>query len=215
MNWTHIFDTLEEAVGRNPLPSVSEIAGGKRDPFRILISTLLSLRTKDEVTYPASLRLFKEGDTPEALLNMSRARIEELIYPVGFYKTKALRIHEISRILLEQYGGTVPADRDSLLAFPGVGLKTANLVLGLGFNQPYICVDTHVHRISNRLGWVRTKTPEETEKALSVLVPPEGMVRINELMVLFGQRICRPVSPYCSQCPLLPECPQNGVDKKR
>lgn len=214
-DWRRILDILENEVGRNALPSVSELAEGGRDPFRILISTVLSLRTKDEVTLAASLRLFARADTPRTLGSVPLNEIQRLIYPVGFYLTKGERILGICRILLEKYGGRVPDTQAELLALPGVGLKTANLVLGLGYGQPYLCVDTHVHRIANRLGWIVSKTPEETEKKLSPHIPQEAMVRINELMVLFGQKICRPQSPWCSRCPLAADCDRVGVTKSR
>jgi endonuclease-3 len=213
--WRRILDTLEREVGKNKLPSVSELAEGGRDPFRILISTILSLRTKDEVTLAASLRLFARADTPQTLVAVPVDEIRRLIYPVGFYLTKGERIADICRILLDRYNGRVPDTQEDLLALPGVGLKTANLVLGLGYGKPYLCVDTHVHRIANRLGWIKTKTAEETEKKLSPHIPPESMVRINELMVLFGQTICRPQSPWCSRCPLAEDCPRVGVERSR
>lgn len=197
------------------LPSVSAVAALKHDPFRILISTLISLRTKDDVTLAASQRLFEAADTPEEMLKLSQEDIQQLIYPAGFYKTKAQRIREISAILIKVWDGKVPNDRDSLLELPGVGRKTANLTLNLGFGVDAICVDTHVHRISNRLGWAHTKTPDDTELVLEKKLPQEFWIPINELMVAFGQLICTPQSPRCSECPLNADCPRIGVTKSR
>jgi endonuclease III len=213
--WADFFATVKAALGDKRLPSVSELANGKRDPYRILISTVLSLRTKDEVTFAAATRLFAAADSPAAMVAQSEEAIATTIYPVGFYKTKARSILAISHILIERHGSKVPADREALLALPGVGLKTANLTLALGYDLPFICVDTHVHRISNRLGWVDTKTPEKTEAALSAIVPAEFSLTINELFVLFGQSVCAPVSPRCSACPFTKTCPRRGVGKSR
>jgi endonuclease-3 len=206
---------VERAVEEHKIPSVSEVAGTERDPFKILISTVISLRTKDEVTIEASKRLFAEAPDPAAMRGLDEEKIRELIYPAGFYRVKAKNIREICRILIGKHGGRVPGDRDSLLALPGVGLKTANLTLSIGYGQPYICVDTHVHRISNRLGWVSTSTPEKTEKALMEVLPQHFWIQINELFVRFGQALCSPVSPRCSLCPLAERCPRLGVKKSR
>lgn len=175
------------------------------DPFRILIACIISLRTKDEVTAESSARLFRLAATPRTMLRLPAARIARAIFPAGFYNVKARQIRGISRTLIEKHGGKVPADMDALLAMDGVGRKTANLVLGNAFGIPAICVDTHVHRISNRLGWVKTKTPEETEVALRELLPKRLWVPINWRLVEYGKRICQPVSPWCSKCPLGPE----------
>jgi len=198
------------------VPIVSELAS-KTDatPFHVLVSTLLSLRTKDEVTAAGAARLFESAATPEAMLSLSRETIEDLIYPVGFYHTKAQRLRTISRILIDQYGGAVPDTMDELLALPGVGRKTANLVLVEGFDQPGICVDTHVHRISNRIGYVNTTTPDQTEMCLREQLPLKYWKRYNEMLVAFGQMICRPVSPFCSRCPAETMCPQIGVTRHR
>lgn len=205
----------------------------KRNPFRTLISCIISLRTKDEVTAESSRRLFAIAATPKAMLRLSAARIARTIYPAGFYNVKARQIRGISRTILERHAGRVPADMDALLAMDGVGRKTANLVLGHAFGLPSICVDTHVHRISNRLGWVRTRTPEETEFALRDFLPRRLWVPINWWLVEYGKRICQPVSPWCSKCPLGPErssrsgnphrskgrlrpiCPRRGVARSR
>jgi endonuclease-3 len=186
-----------------------------RNPFLVLVSCILSLRTKDSVSLPASKRLFKQAQTPQALLLLSAVTIEKLIYPTGFYHQKTKQLLAICSILLEKYQGTVPNTLEKLMALPGVGPKTANLVLSEGFGIPAICVDTHVHRISNRLGLVQTKNPAETEKALTLLLPKQYWSEYNKLMVMWGQNICVPISPKCSICPLLPLCPQIGVSKHR
>ena len=213
--WDRIIRTIEGSVERVVLPSVSFIAEDGPAPFRILISTMISLRTKDEVTLPASLRLFKRADTPETMVKLSADEIEKLIYPAGFYKTKAQNILKTSRIIIKEFGGRVPGQREKLMSLPGVGLKTANLVLSLGFQIDAICVDTHVHRIANRLGWVETKSPDDTEKELSRVLPVKHWIPINELLIFFGQQICRPQSPFCSRCPLRLKCPRCGVTRSR
>ncbi len=187
----------------------------RRDPFRILIACLLSLRTKDETTGPASERLFALAGTPETMLRLTPRRIERAIFPVGFYRTKARVIRGVCRDLLARYGGAVPGSLEALLAFKGVGRKTANLVVTVGFGKPGICVDTHVHRISNRLGFVRTKTPEQTEFALRKKLPRRYWVELNDLLVAFGQNVCQPVSPRCSICPVRGLCPRIGVIRSR
>jgi endonuclease III len=197
------------------VPSITLIAGRGSSPFEILISTLLSLRTKDQVTLEAATRLFEKAKTPAAMRRLDSQTIETLIYPVGFYVTKAKRILEISRILMDRFGGGVPDDMDQLLELPGVGRKTANLVLVEGFGIPAICVDTHVHRISNRIGYVNTRTPERTEAALRKKLPRRHWIKYNELLVAFGQAVCRPVSPFCSRCPVAGMCRKIGVDRHR
>jgi endonuclease-3 len=186
-----------------------------RDPFKILVGTILSLRTKDETTGPAAARLFVLAGTAEETLRLSAEQIAKAIYPVGFYRTKARTILEICRTLVERYGGRVPDTMEQLLALKGVGRKTANLVLTLGFQAPAICVDTHVHRISNRWGYVRTKTPEDTEFALRRKLPKVYWPVYNDLLVAFGQNICKPISPLCSRCPLDAICPKVGVTQHR
>ena len=185
------------------------------DPFRILIGCLLSLRTKDDVSYPATERLFRRADTPAKMLRLRRETISKLIYPVGFYRRKAEQIHEICRALLHRYEGKVPDTIDELLSLPGVGRKTANLVVTLGFGRPGICVDTHVHRISNRLGWVRTRNPHQTEQALRALLPGRHWIPINEILVRHGQNLCKPLSPICSECPVRKDCRRKGVTRSR
>ncbi|HVN75737.1 MAG TPA: endonuclease III [Thermoanaerobaculaceae bacterium] len=187
----------------------------KGDPFRLLVACVISLRTKDAVTAQASARLFAVARTPEGVAALPETRIAKLIFPAGFYNTKARQIRAIARRIATEHGGTVPPDREALLAFAGVGRKTANLVLGLGFGIPAICVDTHVHRVSNRLGLVRTKTPEQTEHALERVLPRRYWIDINDLLVTFGQQICHPTSPWCSRCPLAARCPRVGVTRSR
>jgi endonuclease-3 len=186
-----------------------------RDPFKILIGCLLSLRTKDETTGPAAARLFALAGTAEAMLQLTVAQIAAAIYPVGFYRTKAASILAICRTLLEQHGGQVPDTMEGLLNLKGVGRKTANLVLTMGFLQPAICVDTHVHRISNRWRYVRTSTAEGTELALRRKLPKAYWMVYNDLLVSFGQNICKPTSPLCGQCPLDDSCPKIGVKRHR
>lgn len=195
-------------------PAVTQVAS-RQDPFQVLISTILSLRTKDEVTLAASERLFKRAKTPHDLLGLSEKEISRVIYPVGFYKTKAKRIREISQTLLTSYGGKVPERLEELLKLKGVGRKTANLVLTLGFRKLGICVDTHVHRISNRWGLVKTKTPEQTEFALRKILPEKYWIPYNDLLVAFGQTLCRPISPWCSRCPIETFCEKAGVTTQR
>ncbi|WP_029522438.1 endonuclease III [Persephonella sp. KM09-Lau-8] len=211
-----VLDILEKEFPKWNAPVVSLMAKREhRTPFQILISTIISLRTKDEVTAEASERLFKLADNPYDMLKLSEEEIAKAIYPAGFYRNKAKTIKEISRILVEKYNGHVPNSLEELLKLPGVGRKTANLVLALSFNKPAICVDVHVHRITNRLGFVKTKTPEETEQELMKKVPREYWNKINDLLVAFGQTICKPVSPFCSKCPVSQYCEKVGVDRHR
>jgi endonuclease III len=206
---------MRGAIAGARTPSVTEIANRDRDPFRILISTILSLRTKDEVTTAASGRLFALADTPRALAALSPRTIERAIFPAGFYRTKARTVRDVARRIDEEFGGRVPDTIEALLEFRGVGRKTAALVVSLGYGREAICVDTHVHRISNRLRWVKTRTPGETERALMILLPRRHWIGINDTMVSFGQRVCLPVSPRCSTCPLFVDCPREGVARHR
>ena len=196
-------------------PIVTLMAETYESPFRVLISCILSLRTQDSTTAKASHRLFAAADTPQAMLQLTARQIEQLIYPVGFYKTKAKNIVEICRRLVDQYGGKVPDEIDELLKLKGVGRKTANLVVTLGYKKPGICVDTHVHRISNRWGYIATKTPEKSEFALRHKLPPKYWIEYNDLLVSFGQHLCRPISPVCSQCPVKAYCRRIGVTVRR
>ncbi len=186
-----------------------------RDPFRILISCLLSLRTKDRTTAQASERLFALATKPAAMLKLTRRRIERAIFPVGFYRTKAKSIHAICRRLLAVYGGLVPDSIDELLTLSGVGRKTANLVVTVGYLKPGICVDIHVHRISNRWGYIKTKTPEDSEQALRGKLPMQYWMTYNDLLVPYGQHLCQPVSPFCSRCKLANYCDRVGVVRSR
>jgi endonuclease-3 len=185
------------------------------DPFRILVSCILSLRTKDEVTYPATERLFAKARDPKGMLELTQSAIAKAIYPVGFYRTKAKQIRAISKLILSRHGGRVPETIEELLLLPGVGRKTANLTVTLGFGKPGICVDTHVHRIANRLGWVATKTPDDTEAALRLALPRRWWIPVNETLVRHGQQVCKPISPLCSICAVERRCPQVGVDRRR
>ncbi len=210
-----IVRTLKREVRRWNPTAVGQVAEDSHDPFRILISCLLSLRTKDEVTAGASARLFRLADTPATMLQLREKTIARVIYPVGFYRTKARVIRGVCRSLIAQYAGRVPDDIDELLRLKGVGRKTANLVVSIGYGRPAICVDTHVHRISNRWGYVRTRTPEETEQALRRKLPRRHWIVYNDLLVSFGQNICKPVSPLCSRCPVAGYCAKVGVTKSR
>jgi endonuclease-3 len=185
------------------------------DPFRILVACVLSLRTKDEVTYPAAERLFARADDPRAMLALSERAIAKTIYPVGFYRTKATQIRALSRVLLARHAGRVPDSIEELLTLPGVGRKTANLTITLGFGKPGICVDTHVHRIANRLGFVATRSPDESEAALRRVLPRRWWIPINETLVRHGQQICKPLSPLCSACVVGSRCPKIGVTRRR
>ncbi len=202
---------LRREVPKWDTPVVTLMAETYESPFRVLISCILSLRTQDATTAKASHRLFAVADSPQAMLKLSAKKIEKLIYPVGFYKTKAKNILEICRILITSYGGKVPDEIDELLKLKGVGRKTANLVVTLGYSKPGICVDTHVHRISNRWGYIQTTTPEKSEFALRAKLPKQYWIQYNDLLVRFGQHTCRPISPVCSSCPVRKYCDRVGV----
>lgn len=210
-----VMASLEDAVCVWDTPAVTIISQRDGDPFKVLISCILSLRTKDTTTGAASRRLFSLTDTPEKIRQLQLQQIEQAIYPVGFYRNKAVQIKEICQQLVEKYDGSVPESIEELLKFKGVGRKTANLVVTLGFGKPGICVDTHVHRICNRWGYVATKTPDETEFRLREILPGKYWLRINDLLVAFGQNLCRPVSPFCSKCPIAGYCQRNNVLKNR
>jgi endonuclease-3 len=214
-NIDRVIYSLKKATKAYTLPIVSAVALDRKNPYLILISCILSLRTRDKTAAEASTRLFLLASGPAAMLLLGRARIQKLIYPVGFYRTKAKAIVAMSRQIIEEHAGKVPRTIEGLLALPGVGRKTANLVLGLGYNIPAICVDTHVHRISNILGWVKTRTPEQTEYALQRLLPKKHWIEINELLVIYGQNLCQPVSPWCSRCVIRRDCARIGVVKSR
>lgn len=190
---------------------VTRISKKDKDPFKVLVSTVLSSRTKDEITEEASERLFSVVKKPEDILKLSLNKLEKLIYPVGFYRVKAKRLKELSEHLVKKYDGKVPDDLDKLLELPGVGRKTANLVITLAFNKYGICVDTHVHRIVNRWGYVKTRTPAETEVALRKKLPKKYWKKINNLLVVFGKSVCKPLRPMCSSCDISKYCPKIGV----
>lgn len=216
MDVEKIVVTLRRATeGLVPPASCTIVSRYGRDPFLVLIGCILSLRTKDTVSLPASCRLFERAKTPAAMLAIPTEIIASIIYPVGFYRRKAVTICKISDELLARYHGLVPHTLEELLALPGVGLKTANLVLAEGFGIPALCVDTHVHRISNRLGLVKTKTPEETEAALRRVLPQQYWIEWSRLLVMLGQNICVPISPFCSKCPVRAECGRVGVTRSR
>ena len=185
------------------------------DPFRILIGCLISLRTKDEVSYTATDRLFSRAKTPHDMRRLREATVASLIYPAGFYRVKAKQIRAISRMLIERWSAAVPSTIDELIELPGVGRKTANLVVTLGFDLPGICVDIHVHRICGRLGWVNAKTPDQTEVVLRRKLPEAWWIPINETLVRHGQQVCKPTSPICSTCPVDRDCPKKGVTRRR
>lgn len=185
-----------------------------KDPYLVLIACILSLRTNDRTTYPATLRMLELAKTPEEMMQVKEEELAKTIYPVGFYKNKAGQIIELSRRIIEEYNGSVPSSIDELCKFRGVGRKTANLVMTLGFGEPAICVDVHVHRIFNRLGYVKTKTPEETEFALREKLPVEFWIPINTLMVTHGQNICKPITPKCGECPISAFCDKLILSKK-
>jgi len=204
--------TLKKEVQQWKVPAVGHYT---QTPFTVLISCILSLRTQDKTTHEASDRLFRLAKTPRKMVKLSTAAIQKAIYPVGFYKTKAENIKKICEILLSKSNGKVPDDLDALLELPGVGRKTANLVVTLGYGTPGICVDTHVHRITNRWGYVQTKTPEQTEMALRKKLPPEYWIIINDLLVSYGQNLCKPISPLCSTCRIRSYCDRKGVKVSR
>lgn len=208
------FKLIEAQTRKFAAPWV-EVESRRRDPYRVLVSCILSLRTKDETTARASKRLFKVADTPAAMIKLAPKRMQSLIYPVGFYRNKSKSIIDISHSIIREHDGRVPDDLDSLLSLKGVGRKTANLVLSQGFNKPAVCVDTHVQRISNRLGWVDTVSPEETETKLMEIFPRQQWSKLNSILVKFGQNICKPVSPWCSRCLVNRHCPKRGVSRNR
>jgi endonuclease III len=203
---------LKREIRRWPVPALAKYV---ETPFTVLISCILSLRTQDRTTVAASDRLFAIATTPDSLLAVPVKKVERAIYPVSFYRTKARTIHAICERLLSNHGGEVPPDLDELLALPGVGRKTANIVVTLGFKKAGIAVDTHVHRISNRLGYVRTRTPDKTEMALRRKLPPRYWIVFNDLLVTYGQNLCKPISPHCSKCKIGSYCKRIGVKTSR
>jgi len=205
---------LKKAVRKFPTPSVTLIAK-KNDPFAVLVSCIISLRTRDEVTELASARLFTLAKLPAELLKLSNTKIEKAIYPAAFYRNKTKSLKELCQVLVKEYSGQVPNKLEELLKLKGVGRKTANLTLILGHNKPGICVDIHVHRISNRWGYVKTKSPDETEMVLREILPKRFWKGYNDLLVSFGQNLCKPVSPFCGSCPVEYQCPKIGVNRFR
>ncbi|MBM4119932.1 MAG: endonuclease III domain-containing protein [Nitrospira sp.] len=206
---------LRKEIAQWQEPIVGVVAKQSRDPFCVLIACVLSLRTKDKTTAEASARLFKLARTPRTLLTLPVRTIEKAIFPVGFYRNKAKQIHDICRRILDVYDGRTPDTLEELLTLNGVGRKTANLTVTVGYGKPGICVDIHVHRISNRWGYVKTKTPEETEEALRTKLPKQYWITYNDLLVPYGQNLCQPVSPWCSKCKLTQYCDRVGVTKSR
>jgi len=213
---SRVIQILRRETEKFSLPSVSQIAIPKKDrPFRVLISCILSLRTKDEVTFPASERLFDRAPDMDSMARLDPKEIEKIIYPVGFYRNKARQIPEICRRLIQEFKKKVPDEIEELLKLKGVGRKTANLVRTVGYGKPGICVDTHVHRISNRLGLVKTKDPHQTEFKLREILPERYWIDYNDLLVTWGQNICKPISPICSRCGIEKFCGKVGVTTKR
>ncbi|MBA4416310.1 MAG: endonuclease III [Syntrophus sp. (in: bacteria)] len=209
-----MMDILKKYL-KNNVPVITKLSQKERNPFLVLVGTLLSLRTKDETTEKAMERLMARAKTPEEILGLSDKELQGLIYPVGFYRNKAQTLKDVSQIIIGKYSGMVPDTIDELLTIKGVGRKTANLVLNEGYGKLGICVDVHVHRISNRIGLVDTRNPHETEDALRRLLPEKYWIVYNTLLVAFGQRLCKPVSPMCNICPIAHLCPQIGVIKHR
>lgn len=201
-------DKIVEALksAKQPQSDFVKLMDSFNNPYLVLIACILSLRTNDKTTYPATLRMLELGKTPEEFAKLNPKVLEKAIYPVGFYTNKARQIIELSEELVEKYNCKVPDTIDELCKFKGVGRKTANLVLSEGFNKPAICVDVHVHRISNRLGYVKTKTPEETEFALRKKLPEKYWIDINSLFVTHGQNVCKPINPKCFECPIANYC---------
>lgn len=211
----YVIRRLQREYDRGEAPVVTLIALGTGDPFQVLTSCILSLRTQDATTAKAAQRLFAFGGDAESLARADVESVERAIYPVGFYRTKAPQLVAIAKRIVEEFDGVVPDDIETLLEFKGVGRKTANLVVTAGYGKPGICVDTHVHRISNRWGYVETKTPEKTEMALRAKLPKRYWIHYNDLLVSFGQTICSPLSPKCSECVLEKWCPRVGVERSR
>jgi endonuclease III len=210
-----IYTILKREVENYHVPVVDLVEIQTKDPFKVLVATILSARTKDETTVDACKRLFAKVNTPDDFETLSISEIEKLIFPVGFYHNKAKFLKELPGVLQEKFNGKVPSTIDELLELPGVGRKTANLVVAISFRKPAICVDVHVHRIMNRFGYVKTKTPLETEMAMRKILPEKYWTTINSILVAFGQHLCRPTSPHCSECPIREHCNRIGVGRSR
>lgn len=225
MNTTNLsdnyFDSVFSAISSSlatmgaPVPAVSKIAMEDNSPYRILASTIISLRTRDSATWEASINLFKLAPTIDKLYSVDESLVAESIKKCGFYLRKANQLKKIAQIVMEEWRGEIPPDEGKLMSLPGVGIKTASLVLNLSFSMDAICVDCHVHQIANRLGWVETEKPEDTEKALKKILPRKYWIIINELFVMWGQNVCTPISPKCSICPLSSSCPKIGEERTR
>lgn len=210
-----VFKRLEVAMPNWESPLVDAMGAAGETPYRILIATLLSLRTRDTVTAVVAPKLFAVADTPEAMLKVPVEQLTAIIRPITYYNNKVETIREVSRLIIEKYGGKVPDDLDELLTMPGVGRKTANLVITAGYDKLGICVDIHVHRICNRFGYVKTKDPDKTEMALREKLPVQYWKRINGLLVALGQNVCHSTSPKCSICPVNMYCERVGVTRSR
>jgi endonuclease III len=207
---------LKKEFGKHRMPVIDLIQLQENDPFKVLIATILSARTRDQTTTEAARRLFKFAAKPSDLASMSVKEIERLIFPVGFYQNKARFLHDLPDELDRLFGGRIPDTVEELIQLPGVGRKTANLVVAVGFNKPAICVDVHVHRITNRLGYLKTRTPLETEMTLRRILPQKHWITFNSSLVSFGQHTCLPLNPRCDGCPLLGYCDRvGGYDKVR
>ncbi|MCI6114443.1 MAG: endonuclease III [Spirochaetales bacterium] len=225
MNTTNLndnyFDSVFSAISSSlsemgaPIPAVSKIAMEDNSPYRILASTIISLRTRDIATWEASINLFKIAPTIDKLYSVNESIVSNAIKKCGFYLRKASQLKKIAEIVMEEWNGEIPPDEEKLMSLPGVGIKTASLVLNLSFSMDAICVDCHVHQISNRLGWVKTDKPEDTEKELKKFLPRKYWIIINELFVMWGQNVCTPISPKCSICPLSSFCPKIGEERTR
>ena len=214
VNIDKIYSILKKDVTNYNVPVVDLVETQTKDPFKVLVATIMSARTKDETTTLAAQKLFKKVKKIEDLNKLSVREIEKLIYPVSFYKNKAKYLKKLPKALKE-FDNKIPSSIDELVKLPGVGRKTANLVVAVGFKKKAICVDVHVHRIMNRLGYVKTKTPHETEMALRKKLPGKYWIKMNSILVAFGQNLCRPISPYCSKCPIIKYCNQVDVGTKR
>ncbi len=209
-----VINILENYFKEYKTPTV-RATSKDNNPFKTLISCLLSLRTQDKNTEKASKSLFAVADTPEKILRLRQKKLEELIYSSGYYKNKAKTIKHVSEVILKKYDGKVPSTEQELLSIKGIGRKTANIVLAFAYNKPALPIDTHCHRIPNRLGWVKTKTPEQTEFELKKILPEKYWMEFNTLFIKFGKNICLPISPYCSKCPISFYCKKIGVEKSR
>jgi len=213
--FSRVFRTLEKAASQWQTPALEMVAEQQNDPFQVLIGTLLSLRTRDSTTLEALRRLSRLADTPEKLSRLKTEQIAEAIYPVAFFRVKAAQLRELAGLIMTRHGGAIPAQMEDLLALPGVGRKTANLTLSLGFGKPAVCVDVHVHRILNRLGTLTSKNPEQTEWLIRENVDRKKWSAINRVLVPFGQTLCTPQSPWCGRCPVQSQCGKKGVTRTR